>query len=179
MDAPVSGWVKRAVDGTLATMVGGAPADVERCRPALAAMCKFIYPTGPVASGHAMKALNNLVSAAGFWVAAEALLVGKHFGLQPETMVDVLNASTGRNNSTENKIKQQILSRAFDSGFSIGLMAKDLGIAGELARSVGATAPLTEECVALWAKAAAEMGPAGDHTLAVKYLERLNGEELN
>jgi len=178
VDAPVSGGVKRAIDGTLATMVGGDAKDVERCRPVLAAMCKFIYPTGPVGSGHAMKALNNLVSGAGFWIAAEAMLVGKHFGLNPETMVDVLNASSGRNNSTENKIKQQILSRAFGSGFSIGLMAKDLSIAGELAASAGSFAPLTRECVAQWVKAAAEMGGGADHTMAVKYLERLNGEEL-
>src|SRR3546814_3393053 len=75
---------------------------------------------------HAMKALNNYVSAAGLAAAAEAVIVGSHFGLDPLVIVDVLNASTGRNNSTENKLKQQVLSGEFASGFALGLMAKDL-----------------------------------------------------
>ena len=80
-----------------------------------------------------MKALNNMVSAAGLWVAAEAVRVGEAFGLEPGTIVDILNASTGRNNSTENKLKQHMLSRRFASGFSLGLMAKDLAAAASLA----------------------------------------------
>jgi 3-hydroxyisobutyrate dehydrogenase len=178
VDAPVSGGVKRADDGSLAAMVGGDPETIDHVRPLLDAMAKQIVLTGPLGSGHAMKALNNLVSAAGLWIAAEALLIGKHFGLAPDTMVDVLNASTGRNNSTENKFKQQILSRTFSSGFSLGLMAKDLRTAQDLAAATGSFAPFTRECAALWNEAAGKLGESADHTAAVRILEQENGQQL-
>jgi 3-hydroxyisobutyrate dehydrogenase len=174
IDAPVSGGVRRAEDGSLATMVGGDAATIERVRPILAAMAKQIFLTGSLGSGHAMKALNNLVSAGGFWIATEALLIGQKFGLAPATMIDVLNASTGRNNSTEVKFKQQVLSRAFGSGFSIGLMAKDLRTARDLAAATDSFAPFTELCTKLWDDAADEIGPAADHTEAARVLEAHN-----
>src|SRR5256885_489908 len=83
--------------------------DVAGVEPVLAAVGKTIFRTGPLGSGHAMKALNNYVSAAGFAAAVEAVAIGARFGLDPAVMVDVLNASTGRNNSTENKLKQFVL----------------------------------------------------------------------
>src|SRR3546814_8321081 len=97
VDAPVSGGVKRALDGTLAIMVGGESEAARRIMPLLAALGGAIFRTGPLGSGHAMKALNNYVSAAGLAAAAEAVIVGSHFGLDPLVIVDVLNASTGRN----------------------------------------------------------------------------------
>ena len=95
-----------------------------------------LLPTGAVGSAHSMKALNNLVSAAGFLVSVEALLIGKRFGLDPAVMVDVLNASSGMNNSTKKKLKPFVLSRRFDSGFGLELMVKDLGIALGIAQDV-------------------------------------------
>jgi 3-hydroxyisobutyrate dehydrogenase len=178
VDAPVSGGVKRAVDGSLATMAGGEAAVIACVRPILEAMAKQIFLTGPLGSGHAMKALNNLVSAAGLWMAAEALLIGKQFGLAPETMVDVLNASTGRNNSTENKFKQHILSRTFGSGFSLGLMAKDLRTAEGLAAATGIPAPFSRCCTELWNEAVRELGEAADHTAIVRVLEQKAGQVL-
>ncbi|MBI1777838.1 MAG: NAD(P)-dependent oxidoreductase [Proteobacteria bacterium] len=171
VDAPVSGGVKRALDGSLSTMVGGDAAAIQRVQALLKPMAGQIFKTGPLGSGHAMKALNNLVSAAGLWIAAEALLVGGAFGLKPETMVDVWNASTGRNNSTENKFKQQILSGSFASGFSLGLMAKDLRTAASLAEEMGAFAPYTEACARLWSEAETALGGDADHTAAIKFLE--------
>jgi 3-hydroxyisobutyrate dehydrogenase len=173
VDAPVSGGVKRAVDGTLAIMVGGAAADIERCRPLLAAMGRDIFPTGPLGSGHAMKALNNSVSAAGLAAAAEAVLVGQRFGLDPTTMVDILNASTGRNNATENKFKQFIVPKRYTAGFTMGLMAKDLRTALETAEATHTPAPLAAACIALWNEAEAKLGPAADHTEIARYLETL------
>lgn len=178
VDAPVSGGVKRAADASLATMIGGTAEIIERARPLIATMAKQVFLTGPLGSGHAMKALNNLVSAAGLWIAAEALLAGKQFGLAPETMVDVLNASTGRNTSTENKFKQQILSRGFASGFSLGLMAKDLRTAERLAKTTGAFSQLTQLCAKIWGDAAQALGEAEDHTAVVKFLERASGTTL-
>ncbi len=136
-----------------------------------------IYATGPLGSGHAMKALNNFVSAAGLVAMCEALLIGRRFGLDPAVIVDILNASTGRNNSTELKAKQFILSGTFASGFSLGLMAKDLRTAAELAAHLGVAAPMSCAVRDLWAKAQGLLGPDADHTEIFRFAERL--DELN
>ncbi|MGE7468120.1 NAD(P)-dependent oxidoreductase [Bosea sp. NPDC003192] len=170
IDAPVSGGVKRAVDGTLSIMAGGAQAEVERARPILAAMGKSIFATGPVGSGHAMKALNNYVSAAGLIAACEALLVGRSFGLAPEVIVDVLNASTGRNNSTEVKMKPFVISEAFNSGFSLALMAKDLRIAADLAGHLGLGIPQIATVADIWEKAKGALKADADHTEIYRFL---------
>jgi 3-hydroxyisobutyrate dehydrogenase len=121
-----------------------------------------------------MKALNNAVSAAGLVAAAEALLIGQRFGLDPAVMVDVLNASTGKNNSTENKLKQHILSGSFASGFALGLMAKDLGTAAELARHLEVSAPLSAASARLWQAASAELGDGADHTEFFRYIRDID-----
>jgi 3-hydroxyisobutyrate dehydrogenase len=178
LDAPVSGGVPRAVAGTLAIMVGGDSAVVEQCRPLFEAMGERIFETGGAGSGHAMKALNNLLSAAGFVATAEVLLIGRRFGLDPSIMIDVLNASSGRNNSTENKFKPFILSRAFNSGFTLDLMVKDLTTAVELARETGTPAILSTTCRELWAAAQAKLEKEVDHTNVVRWLEEMAKTEL-
>ncbi len=110
--------MKRAVDGTLAILVGGEPDLLVRWRPVLEAMGKSVLHIGPAGSGHAAKALNNFVSAAGLLATVEALHVAQRFGIAPEAMTDVLNASSGRSNTSENKVKQFMLSDSFASGFS-------------------------------------------------------------
>jgi len=178
IDAPVSGGVRKADDATLAIMVGGEAHAVARCKPVLEALGKQIFLTGPLGSGHAMKALNNYVSAAGLVAAAEAVLAAGRFGLDPGKVVDILNASTGMNNSTLNKFHRFILSRAFDSGFSLDLMVKDLKTALEVARATGSPAPLAEACVEAWSEAQAALGPGLDHTAVVRYWENLAGTEI-
>ncbi len=178
IDAPVSGGVARARTGELAIMVGGGDATVERVRPLLQAMGTSILRTGGVGSAHAMKALNNLVSAGGFLIGIEALLIGQRFGLDPALMVDVLNASTGMNNSTQKKFRQFVLSRSFDSGFGLDLMLKDLGIALEVARETNTPAPFSALCRELSAACAALLGAGADHTELAKLSERLAGVEL-
>jgi len=172
IDAPVSGGVKRATDATLAIMVGGEADVIARVEPVLAAMGKDIFRTGPLGSGHAMKALNNFVSAAGLTAACEALAVGEKFGLDPNVMTDVLNASSGRNNTTENKLKQFIISKTFNAGFSMALMAKDVRTADELGAAIGIATPLAEACAVLWGEAAARLGASADHTEYARILER-------
>jgi 3-hydroxyisobutyrate dehydrogenase len=164
VDAPVSGGVKRAVDGSLAIMVGGENATIDRIQPVLVAMGKSIFRTGLLGSGHAMKALNNYVSGAGLVAAIEALRIGQAFGLEPGVIVDVLNASTGRNNSTENKLKQFVIPENFASGFALGLMAKDIEAARDLAAATGIAAPLADRCAALWEAGAKRLGLSADHT---------------
>ena len=178
VDAPVSGGVSRARTGDLAIMAGGDPAAIARARPVLEAMGSSLTETGAVGSAHAMKALNNLVSAGGFLIAVEALLAGSRFGLDPALMVDVLNASTGMNNATEKKLKQFVLSRCFDSGFGLDLMVKDLGIALGVARGTGTPVPFSALCRELAVAAQAMLGPGHDHTELARLSERLAGGEL-
>ncbi|MGE0714867.1 MAG: NAD(P)-dependent oxidoreductase [Alphaproteobacteria bacterium] len=173
VDAPVSGGVKRAVDGTLTIMVGGETADVERVKPILAAMGRQVFHTGGPGTGHAMKALNNYLSAAGLLAAGEAFLIGRKFGLAPETMVDIWNVSTGRNNATEVKFKPFIIPRTWAAGFSMGLMVKDLRTALEVGEATGEPAEFARACVDIWAKAEAKLGPGVDHTEIVRYLEEI------
>jgi 3-hydroxyisobutyrate dehydrogenase len=173
IDAPVSGGVPRAKAGTLSIMVGGNAEVIGRCRPVLQAMGERIFATGALGSGHAMKALNNLVSAAGLIAATEALLVGRRFGLDPNVMIEVLNASTGRNNSTENKFTQFVFSRSFASGFSLELMVKDLTTALGLAHATGTPAPFSAACRELWAAAQGQLESGVDHTAVVRWFEAL------
>ncbi len=170
IDAPVSGLAMRATDGTLAIMAGGAKADIERARPVLSVMGRAITETGPLGSGHAVKALNNYVSAAGFVAACEALIVGQRFGLDPAVMIDVLNMSSGRNNSTETKMKPHVLSGSFKSGFSLALMAKDNRIAAALAVSLGLPAKEIFASAELWEAAAQALGRGADHTEMYRFL---------
>jgi 3-hydroxyisobutyrate dehydrogenase len=178
IDAPVSGGVARARTGELAIMLGGAPGDVARAEAVLRAMGTTLTHVGGVGAGQAMKALNNLVSAAGFLIGVEAMLIGQRFGLDPAQMVDVLNASTGMNNSTQKKFRQFVLSRRFDAGFGLDLMAKDLGVALEVAHGTATPAPFAALCRELWASGAAMLGPGQDHTAMAQFCERLAGETL-
>ena len=178
VDAPVSGGVSRAVTGELAIMTGGDAAALDRVDPLLRAMGTTIYRIGPVGAGQAMKALNNLVSAGGFLMAVEALVIGQQFGLDPSVMTDVLNASTGMNNSTQKKLKQFVLSRKFDSGFGLDLMVKDLSIALEVGRDGSVPTPFSALCREMWASAASLLGKGQDHTAIAKLSEALAGITL-
>jgi 3-hydroxyisobutyrate dehydrogenase len=173
IDAPVSGGVKRAVDGTLAIMVGGAAATIDRIAAVLAAMGTSIFRTGALGSGHAMKALNNYVSAAGLIAAVEALRVGQSFGLDPALMTDILNVSSGKNNTTEHKLKQFIISQNYDAGFPLRLMAKDVRTADDMAHALGIATPLADQCAELWDAAARALDEKADHTEIIRFLERL------
>ena len=132
-------------------------------------MGKRFY-VGSLGSGHAAKVLNNYVSAAGLAAAAEAVLVAQRFGIDPQTIINVINASTGRNNSTENKFAQFILNGKFNSGFALGLMAKDLALAMEVAEACQVPAELGHACLELWKKAERDVGGTADHTAIAKYI---------
>ncbi len=123
-------------------MAGGDPADVARARPHLEPLGSAVLEVGPSGSGHAAKALNNLVSATNLAAAAEALTVAARFGIDPAVMVEVLNASTGRSQASEVKYPKHVLTGSYDSGFAMDLMIKDLGIARALAESQGVETPV-------------------------------------
>jgi len=178
IDGPVSGGVPRAKTGELAIMVGGEAAIIDKAMPVLSAMGTSVLKTGAVGSGQAMKALNNLVSTGGFLIGIEALLIGQRFGLDPAVMTDVLNAATGMNNSTQKKFRQFVLSRGFNAGFTMGLLAKDLSIALQVGRETGTAAPLSALVREMIVSAEAMFGSGADHTEMAKWVERLIGEEL-
>ena len=138
VDAPVSGGVPRAVTGELAVMVGGA---IGRRGRGSASAARLGDParqfrTGRLGTGHAMKALNNVIAAAATCVTAEALVVGKRFGLDPRTMIDIVNASTGRS-FVSGVFDSEVLTGRYGTGFALGLLAKDVHIAAERRRRGG------------------------------------------
>jgi 3-hydroxyisobutyrate dehydrogenase len=172
VDAPVSGGVPRATDGTLAIMIGGDAPAVAAARPVLEKMGTRLFEVGGPGNGHAMKALNNFVAGTGFIAVAEAVLVGQRFGLDPNVMIDIMNVSTGKNFNTENVVKQHVISRQFASGFALGLLAKDVKIAADLAHAIDVESPLTRLSAALLEEARDEVGFGKDHTLAYTFWER-------
>jgi 3-hydroxyisobutyrate dehydrogenase len=170
IDAPVSGGVPRARSATLTIMAGGDPADLDRARPVLAAMGEVTH-AGPVGAGHAVKALNNLLSAAHLLATAEVMTAGERFGLDPRVMLDVFNSSSGRSGSTQLKWPEYVLTSRYDSGFSAALMAKDARIALGLIRAAGTPAAVAAATADEWSRAAAAL-PAADHTEIARWVSR-------
>ncbi|TSD49181.1 NAD(P)-dependent oxidoreductase [Rhodococcus sp. KBS0724] len=173
VDAPVSGGVGRALKADLAVMAGGDTDVVAEVLPLLRATGTAIIHVGPVGSGHAAKALNNLLAANGLVAAAEAMLVGRKFGIDPATLLSVINASSGRNQATETKYEKFVLSGTFDSGFAATLMRKDIGIALDLARSQDVSTVLGDTLGKIWETAVDGLAPGADQTEVVRYLEEL------
>jgi 3-hydroxyisobutyrate dehydrogenase len=169
VDAPVSGGVPRAETGTLSIMVGSDDEDaVARALPVLEALGDRIFRVGPLGAGHALKALNNFLAATAYAAAAEALEVGKAFGLDPETLFEVVNTSTGRSFSSEHVYAAHVVTGTYGTGFAAGLLAKDVAIAADLAKTAGIDAPALELVNRRWAEAVEEIGPGADHSNAHK-----------
>lgn len=175
MDAPVSGGVAGAGKGTLTVMAGGAGDDL-----AEAAVVLEVFGTvkhaGKVGAGHAAKALNNLMSATHLLVSSEAILAGQSFGVEPELLLKIVNGSSGKSGSTENKWPNFILPGSYDSGFALKLMLKDMKIAVDLARQVHAAAPLSSAAVQLWEEAAEALPDNADHTEIARWVSHLSGQ---
>jgi 3-hydroxyisobutyrate dehydrogenase len=163
LDAPVSGGVKRAISGKLAIMVGGKETTLQKHAQLISALGTITH-VGPAGAGHAVKALNNYVSAAGLLATVEALHAGEKFGIDPAIMTTVLNNASGANFATENKVHQFMLSGTYASGFALQLMVKDLKIAVSLGEQMEQPMKLGHECLAVWQEAAEHSNPRTDHT---------------
>ena len=174
IDAPVSGGVKKAISGELAILVGGDKPNVEKAMPILTLMGGKIIHTGSLGSGQACKCLNNLCSATGLLVVAEALSLAEKFGVMPDTFIDVLNYSSGKNNSTENKFHQFILSEKFNSGFRMDLMNKDILTALNLANSLKVDFSLSKTSIDKWKRAENELELGCDHTEIAGWQRKLS-----
>ena len=172
IDAPVSNGVKGAVAATLSIMVGGDKALFERVKPMLEKMGNQIYFAGPLGAGHAIKALNNYVSAAGLIAACEAMHAGQAFGIDPNVIVDIINTSSGMNNTTKNKCKQYMLSGAYNAGFSAGLMAKDVRTALEIAEAMNTSTTFAKPTAEVWNAMEQKLGFIADHTEMHRFLSK-------
>jgi 3-hydroxyisobutyrate dehydrogenase len=153
VDAPVSGLVAKAETGTLTIMLGADDeAALAKVTRVLESLGEKLVRIGGLGAGHAMKALNNYVAATAFVATAEALIVGKRFGLDPAVMTDVIAASTGRNFHVDVSFPHHVMTRKFATGFSLGLLVKDVGIAGDLSKAVDAKTPLMSLVNEIWAE---------------------------
>jgi 3-hydroxyisobutyrate dehydrogenase len=178
VDAPVSGGVTGARSGSLTIMAGGPDDALATLRPILAALGSNVVHAGRLpGAGHAVKALNNLMSAAHLLVSSEALLAGQAFGLDPAVMLDIVNTSSGRSGSTENKWPNFILPASFDSGFGLRLMLKDMKMALRLEQAAGFRTPLSQAAVEAWAAAADALPANADHTEIVRWLRQAGPSE--
>jgi 3-hydroxyisobutyrate dehydrogenase-like beta-hydroxyacid dehydrogenase len=178
LDAPVSGGLEKAKDGTLAIMVGGEEDVLQEVLPVLHSIGKHITLVGGLGSGHAMKALNNLVSATTLSITAEAMAIGVKYGIDPNKMLQVLNTSSGRNNSSEIKFPKQVLTRKFEVGFKLELMCKDLAIAMDLAKQMQVPTFISSSVFQLWQYGLSQGGGQMDHTAIVKFVEEMAGVEI-
>ena len=173
IDAPVSNGVKGATAATLSIMVGGDKAIFERVKPMLEKLGNQIYYAGPLGAGHAIKALNNYVSAAGLIAACEAMHAGAAFGIDPNVVVDIINTSSGMNNTTKNKCKQYMISGTFNAGFSTGLMAKDVRTALEIAQAMNTSTILAKPTADIWDDMEKKLGFLSDHTEMHKFTNNI------
>lgn len=172
IDAPVSGGVPAARDGSLTVMAGGPPEWVDECRAVLEQIGEHVVHAGPVGAGHALKALNNLLSASHLLASSEALVIGTKFGLDPQVMMDAINGSSGRSWSTMTKWPRYILPRTFSSGFLMSLLVKDTRIAVALSHWTGVSAAHAEATLALWEQAMKELPENADHTDIHRWVEQ-------
>jgi 3-hydroxyisobutyrate dehydrogenase len=168
IDAPVSGGVPRAVNGTLTIMIGGDDsAAIAKIKPVMSLMGKTLFEVGKLGSGHAAKALNNVVGACNFAVLAEALLIAERYGIDQEKLVDIVNVSTGQSFASTVVMKNYILPKTYDTGFAIGLMAKDVNIAAELGEQLGCATPHVRLTNKRWAEARDSLGDGEDNSKAI------------
>lgn len=169
IDAPVSGGVKKAEDGTLSIMVGGEEIDFEEIKSLLFKIGENVIHVGEIGAGHIIKVLNNTISATTLAATGEAMALGVKLGLDPKKMLDVINSSTGRSVSSEHKFPSHIVNRKFESGFTLDLMVKDLTIAMGMAEDEKVPMDLCTMNFRMWKQAQDE--GRFDHTAIIKHIE--------
>jgi 3-hydroxyisobutyrate dehydrogenase len=172
IDAPVSGGVRRAKDGSLSIMIGGLAPAVESVQPIFKAMGKTLVHVGAAGAGHAVKALNNYVSASGLLAVCEALVAAEKFGIDPHLVNQVFNVSTGKNNTTDVKVENFMLSGTFNSGFSLALMRKDLQTALDFISRMETPKNFADACTQTWTQAEKSLDKGADHTAMYAFTQK-------
>ncbi|WP_431267367.1 NAD(P)-dependent oxidoreductase [Dankookia sp. P2] len=150
LDAPVSGGPSGAAAGTLTMMIGGSEADLALAQPVVAALSGTAIHVGPSGAGNIAKLVNNMLVAAHLITTGEAMRLSEAAGLPAEAVLKVVNAATGRSAISEAMYPRWVLPGSFDSGFSAGLMRKDVGLAADLAQETGTRLPLSAEVARIW-----------------------------
>ncbi|MGE0723200.1 MAG: NAD(P)-dependent oxidoreductase [Alphaproteobacteria bacterium] len=162
LDAPVSGGVAGAEGGTLSMMVGGAADDLAFARPVVDAVAASVHHVGASGAGNVAKLVNNLMVAAHIALTAEALSLARAAGVDPAAALAVVNASTGRSRMSEGPFVEQVLTGRFASGFTMGLMRKDVALAAALAAETGADLPIAALVARLWDESKARLADRED-----------------
>lgn len=178
LDAPVSGGIEGARNGTLAIMVGGEEKDCEECYPIFEALGKNIYYVGKIGAGHTVKALNNLCMACSMVITSEALVVATKLGLSPQKVIDIINSSSGRSWSSQFRFPTFVLNGAFNSGFTIDLMNKDLEMATRLGRELHIPMFVGATVHQLYNYAVGRGSGSECHTAIIKYIEDAAGVKV-
>lgn len=178
IDCPVSGGVTGAAKGTLALMVSGPHTEVDAIAPVLPAIGRTFFIGERPGAGQTMKLCNNFLSAAAMTATSEAMVMGVKAGLDPRIMLDVINAGTGRNTATEDKFGRVVLPRAFNLGFTVGLMTKDLKLCLAEGKALGVPMEVAEAVTRMLQIACDENGPDKDLTTVVQPVERRAGVEV-
>ena len=175
LDSPVSGGVGGAEKGTLAVMVSGPTADFAAIKPALEVIGKVFFIGAKPGSAQTMKLANNFLSATAVVATSEAVVMGVKSGLDPDIMIDVINAGSGMNTASRDKFPRAILPRSFDFGFTTGLMVKDVRLCLEEMRALGLSMEVAEAVGRLWEVVIREMGAESDFTSAIQPIEQAAG----
>jgi len=178
VDAPVSGGPSGAEKGTLAMMIACPKALADELRPAIEVLGKFFYIGEEAGMGQTMKVINNLLSATAITITSEAMVMGVKAGLDPTTMLDVINAGSGRNTATADKFPRCVVPRRFDFGFTTALLYKDIKLCLDEAEALGVPMIVDNAVRQLMAIGKAAQGPDADITEFVKPLEKLAGVEV-
>ena len=178
IDAPVSGGVVGAEKGALTIMVGGDSTALDRVRPVLESFGQKIVHCGEIGAGDAVKAVNNAFLATHILAAAEGLAALVKMGVSPNVALDVINASSGRSNTSMNLFPERVLTRAFPRTFRLALLEKDVGIAAEVARETRVPAPILQLTADLFRIGRGELGEVADHVEIVKMVEQWAGAEI-
>ena len=165
VDAPIGGGVRRAREGTATLMVGGSEEAFAKARELLLAVTPNVYHVGPMGAGHAMKLVNNLLNSCNRFAALEAVRLGQACGIDQDTVVEVLNKSTGRNYATEYTFPQLLSGDTYKlQGFTLELMRKDVHLANELAESLEHDTPIGHLVEQFTQEAVDRFGPDADQS---------------
>ncbi len=164
LDAPVSGGPAGAATGSLTMMIGGEAADLALVQPVVAALSATALHVGPSGAGNIAKLVNNMLVAAHLITTGEAMRLSEAAGLPAEAVLKVVNAATGRSAVSEAMLPRWVLPGSFDSGFSAGLMRKDVRLAAELAQQTGTNLPLSAEVARIWDSTRGRIADTEDFT---------------
>ena len=175
IDSPVSGGVGGAEKGTLAVMASGPKTDFEAIKKALEVIGKVFFIGEKPGSGQTMKLANNFLSATAMVATSEAVVMGVKSGLDPNVMIEMINAGSGMNTASRDKFPRAVLPRSFDFGFATGLMVKDVRLCLDEMKSLGLSMEVAEAVGRLWEVVIREMGPESDFTTAIKPIEKAAG----